>query len=91
MELKNTVLGLELGSTRIKAVLLDKNHQLIASGSYEWENQFVNGVWTYGMDEIHTGVRGCFANLAADVEVKFGQKLTTVGAIGRYDARLSAV
>ena len=58
MELKNTVLGLELGSTRIKAVLLDKNHQLIASGSYEWENQFVNGVWTYGMDEIHTGVRG---------------------------------
>lgn len=82
MELKNTVLGLELGSTRIKAVLLDKNHQLIASGSYEWENQFVNGVWTYGMDEIHTGVRGCFVNLAADVEVKFGQKLTTVGAIG---------
>jgi len=82
MELKNTVLGLELGSTRIKAVLLDEHHLPIASGSFDWENKLVNGIWTYGMDEIHTGIRTCFADLSADVEAKFGQKLTTVGAMG---------
>ena len=82
MELKNTVLGLELGSTRIKAVLLDNNHLPIASGSFDWENQLVDGIWTYAMDTIHTGIRSCFASLAADVEEKFGQKLTTVGAMG---------
>ena len=82
MELKHTVLGLELGSTRIKAVLLDEHHLPIASGSYDWENQLVDGVWTYAMEEVHTGIRGCFASLAADVEAKFGQKLTTVGAMG---------
>ena len=82
MELKNTVLGLELGSTRIKAVLLDENHLPIASGSYDWENQLVDGIWTYGMNEIRAGVQVCFARLVADVEAKFGQKLTTVGAIG---------
>jgi len=82
MELKNTVLGLELGSTRIKAVLLDSNHLPIASGSFDWENQLVDGIWTYAMDTIHTGIRSCFASLAADVEEKFGQKLTTAGAMG---------
>ena len=82
MDLKNTVLGLELGSTRIKAVLLDRDHQLLAAGSYDWENQLVNGVWTYGMDAIHAGIQGCFADLARDVEEKTGQKLTTVGALG---------
>ena len=82
MELKQCVLGLELGSTRIKAVLMDRDHLPIASGSYDWENKLVNGIWTYGMDEVHTGIRGCFADLAADVEAKFGRKLTTVGAMG---------
>ncbi len=82
MELKQCVLGLELGSTRIKAVLLDRSHQPIASGSFDWENKLVGGIWTYDMDEVHTGIRGCFADLAADVEAKFGQKLTTVGAMG---------
>ena len=46
MDLKQTVLGIELGSTRIKAVLLNREHLPIASGSFEWENQFVNGIWT---------------------------------------------
>ena len=82
MELKHTVLGLELGSTRIKAVLLDETHRPIASGSYDWENQLVDGVWTYSLDAAHTGVQACFADLARDVEAKFGQKLTTVGAMG---------
>lgn len=82
MDLKKTVLGLELGSTRIKAVLLDENHQPIAAGSYDWENRLVDGIWTYSMDAIHIGIRSCFAELAMDVENKFGTKLTTVGAMG---------
>ena len=82
MELKNTVLGIELGSTRIKAVLIDEKHIPIAQGDYEWENQLVNGVWTYSMDMVHTGLQTCFANLKADVKAKLGAELTTVGAIG---------
>ena len=82
MELKNTVLGIELGSTRIKAVLIDEKHIPIAQGDYEWENQLVNGVWTYSMDAVHTGLQTCFANLKADVKAKLGAELTTVGAIG---------
>ena len=82
MDLKKTALGLELGSTRIKAVLIDQRHQPIASGSHEWENQLVNGVWTYSMDAIHQGVQACFADLKRDVKEKFGVALTEVGAIG---------
>ena len=82
MVFNKTVLGIELGSTRIKAVLIDERHIPIASGDYEWENQLVNGVWTYSMDMVHTGLQTCFANLKADVKAKFGAELTTVGAIG---------
>ena len=82
MDLKKTALGIELGSTRIKAVLIDENFLPIASGDYEWENQLVNGVWTYSMDAVHTGLRSCFAALKADVKEKYGLELTEVGAIG---------
>ena len=82
MDLTKTALGIELGSTRIKAVLIDENHIPVASGDYEWENQLVNGVWTYSMDAVHIGVRTCFARLRADVTARFGVDLTTVGAIG---------
>ena len=82
MDLTKTILGIELGSTRIKAVLIDDKHLPIASGDFEWENQFVNGIWTYSMDAVHTGIQTCFANLKADVKAKFGVELTTVGAIG---------
>ncbi len=82
MGFNKTVLGIELGSTRIKAVLIDERHIPIASGDYEWENQLVNGVWTYSMDMVHSGLQTCFANLKADVKAKFGAELTTVGAIG---------
>ena len=51
-DLEKAVLGLELGSTRIKAVLIDEDHQPIASGGYAWENVLENGVWTYHMDEV---------------------------------------
>ena len=82
MDLKSTVLGLELGSTRIKAVLLDRSHTPIASGSFAWENKLVDGVWTYDLDDVHAGLQACYADLARDVREKFGQPLTTVGAIG---------
>ena len=82
IDLTKTVLGIELGSTRIKAVLIDDKHLPIASGDYEWENQLVNGVWTYSMEAVHTGLQTCFANLSADVKAKFNTELTTVGAIG---------
>ncbi|MBP3634709.1 MAG: ATPase [Oscillospiraceae bacterium] len=82
MDLKNTVLGIELGSTRIKAVLLDDRHIPVASGSFDWENKLVNGVWTYDMADIHRGLQACFADLAKNVEASFGVKLTTTGAIG---------
>ncbi|MBQ4381547.1 MAG: ATPase [Oscillospiraceae bacterium] len=82
MDLKKTALGIELGSTRIKAVLIDDRHLPIASGDFEWENQLVDGIWTYSMQAIHTGLRACFAALREDVKTHFGQELTTVGAIG---------
>lgn len=82
MKIKNTVLGIELGSTRIKAVLIDENHIPIASGSYEWENQLVNGIWTYSMETVISGIQLCYGELKKDVLAKFGTELTEVGAIG---------
>jgi sugar (pentulose or hexulose) kinase len=82
MDLTKTALGIELGSTRIKAVLIDENHIPVASGDYEWENQLVNGIWTYSMEAVHTGLRACFAALKADLKEEFGAELTTIGAIG---------
>lgn len=82
MNLKETVIGIELGSTRIKAVMLDKSHLPIASGSFEWENRLENGIWTYHYDEILDGLRECFSSLKKDVKDKLGLKLNTTGAIG---------
>ena len=82
MDLTKTVLGIELGSTRIKAVLIDQQHRPIASGDYEWENRLVNGIWTYSMESVHTGLRACVKALKADLKEEFGVDLTTVGAIG---------
>ena len=82
MNLKDTVLGIELGSTRIKAVLIDKSHIPIASGAYEWENKFENGIWTYSIDSVKIGLRTCFSDLKNNFKQKFSFDLTTVGAIG---------
>ena len=82
MDLSKTVLGIELGSTRIKAVLIDEKHRPVASGDFEWENRLKDGIWTYPMDLVHEGLRTCFANLKADVKAKYGAELTTVGALG---------
>lgn len=82
MNFEKTALGIELGSTRVKAVLIDENHVPIASGSYEWENKLVDGIWTYSTQEIHASIKACYASLKNDVKEKFGVTLTKVGAIG---------
>ena len=82
MDLQKLYLGIELGSTRIKAVLIDDTHAPIATGSYTWENDLVDGVWTYPLEKAVTGVRTCYRELRENFESKFGQKLTTLGAIG---------
>lgn len=77
-----TFLGIELGSTRIKACLIDDTYSPIASGSYEWENKLENGYWTYDIEDVHIGVRKAFSSLASDVLTKYGITLTKVAAIG---------
>ena len=77
-----TALGIEFGSTRIKAVLVDDKYDPIASGSYEWENRYENGVWTYSLDDIHKGLQGSYSDLVKDVQEKYGVELTSVGALG---------
>src|SRR4051812_34596220 len=76
-------LGIELGSTRIKAVLLgDSPSVVIASGSHEWENRFVDRMWTYSLEDVETGLRSVYADLAADVDARYGIRLERVGALG---------
>ena len=82
MDFSKTYLGIELGSTRIKGVLIDDHHQVIASGSHSWENSLVDGVWTYELADAVAGVQACYAALKADAEAKFGKPLTEVAAIG---------
>ena len=82
INLEKAVLGIEFGSTRIKAVLIDENHVPIASGAHDWENQLVDGIWTYSLDAIWTGLQDCYANLKKDVQEKFGVGLKKVAAIG---------
>ena len=77
-----TALGIEFGSTRIKAVLVDGNNAPIASGGHEWENRYENGVWTYSLDDIWGGLTDCYASLKADVKEKYGVTLKRLGAIG---------
>ena len=77
-----TALGIEFGSTRIKAVLVDADNAPIASGSYDWENRLENGIWTYHLEDIHAGLQGSYKALAEDVKEKYGVELTSVGALG---------
>ena len=60
LENGEAVLGLEFGSTRIKAVLIDREHRPIASGDFEWENRLEEGIWTYRLDDIWEGLQGCY-------------------------------
>ena len=77
-----TSLGIEFGSTRIKAVLIDFKGKILATGFYDWRNSFVDGIWTYSIDEIHAGLRGCYSSLRKSVQDKYGVNPDTYGAIG---------
>ena len=77
-----TALGIELGSTRIKAVLTAEDGEPLASGSYDWENRLVDGIWTYGLDEVWKGLGESYRSLAASVEDTYGVKLEKVGVLG---------
>ncbi|MGF2146184.1 xylulokinase [Vagococcus fluvialis] len=77
-----TALGIELGSTRIKAVLIDSKMKPIASGSYEWENSLVNDVWTYSLDEVWQGLQASYRNMAIDAFEKYGETIKKIGSIG---------
>lgn len=77
-----TALGIELGSTRIKAVLIDETHAPIAAGEHEWENRLENGVWTYSLDDVWRGIRAAYGALKAELTERYGIKLKKIGAIG---------
>lgn len=77
-----TALGIEFGSTRIKAVLIDENNEVIASGGHDWENRLVNNIWTYDLADVWEGLKDCYGKMAADVKEKYDLTLETVGAIG---------
>ena len=89
IESGNTALGIEFGSTRIKAVLTDGTTAPIAQGSYEWENRLENGIWTYSLEDIWKGLKDCYADLAADVKKQYGLTLKKVGGAGDHPEGLS--
>lgn len=77
-----TALGIELGSTRIKAVLIGEDHAPIASGSHEWENQYEHGIWTYSLEDVWKGLQESYKNLSREVSKKYDVQLKTIGALG---------
>jgi sugar (pentulose or hexulose) kinase len=82
IESGKTALGIEFGSTRIKAVLIGADHRPIASGSHAWENRYENGIWTYSLDDIWAGLQDSYRKLCDEVVVKYNTQLNSVGAIG---------
>jgi sugar (pentulose or hexulose) kinase len=82
IEAGRTALGIELGSTRIKAVLTGADSQPLAVGSSSWENSYVDRMWTYSLEAVWDGVQQCYAALAADVSDRYGVELSTVGGLG---------
>lgn len=82
IEQGKAVLGIEFGSTRIKAVLIDDNKEPIAIGAHDWENSYIDGIWTYSEDEIWQGLQNCYKNLADDVMKKYQVKITKLAGLG---------
>lgn len=82
IESGKAVLGIEFGSTRIKAVLVDEENNPIASGSHEWENRYENNIWTYSLEDIWTGLQDCYSDLLKDVNEQYGVTIKKLGAIG---------
>lgn len=82
IESGKAILGIEFGSTRIKGVLIDPQYNPIASGSYTWENQLVDGLWTYSIEEIWHGLQECYKDLSANVQKEYGVQIKSFASIG---------
>ena len=82
IETGKAILGIELGSTRIKAVLIDQENKPIAQGNHTWENQLVDGLWTYSIEAIWSGLQDCYADLRSNVKNLYGIEIETLAAIG---------
>ena len=82
IEAGKAILGIELGSTRIKAVLINQENKPIAQGSHTWENQLVDGLWTYSIEAIWSGLQDCYADLRTNVKNAYGIEIETLAAIG---------
>lgn len=82
IESGKAILGIEFGSTRIKAVLIDTDNNPIAQGSFEWENQLVDGLWTYSIDTIWKGLQDCYADLRKNVKAEYDCEIKQLSAIG---------
>lgn len=82
IEAGKAILGIEFGSTRIKAVLIDQENKPIAQGSHTWENQLVDGLWTYSIEAIWAGLQDCYADLRANVKSQYGIEIENLAAIG---------
>ena len=82
IEAGKAILGIEFGSTRIKAVLIDEDNKPIAQGSHEWENQLVDGLWTYSTEAIWYGLQDCYADLRKDVQKQYDCEIEALAAIG---------
>jgi sugar (pentulose or hexulose) kinase len=82
IESGKAILGIEFGSTRIKAVLIDEENKPIAQGSHEWENQLIDGLWTYSIEAILYGLQDCYANLRADVRKQYDTEIEILAGIG---------
>jgi sugar (pentulose or hexulose) kinase len=82
IEAGKAILGIEFGSTRIKAVLIDQNNNPIAQGSHTWENQLVDGLWTYSTEAIWYGLQDCYADLLKNVLAQYEVEIETLAAIG---------
>ncbi|MBR0098743.1 MAG: ATPase, partial [Treponema sp.] len=82
IESGNAIVGIEFGSTRIKAVLIDSTNAPAAQGSHTWENSLIDGIWTYSQEEIITGLQSAYADLKRDVKEKYGIALKKIRALG---------
>ncbi|MBQ4229205.1 MAG: ATPase, partial [Bacteroidaceae bacterium] len=82
IETGKAILGIEFGSTRIKAVLIDEDNKPIAQGAFEWENQLADGLWTYSIELIWKGLQDCYIDLRKDVLRQYGCEIENLAAIG---------
>lgn len=76
------VIGIELGSTRIKAVMIDENAKVLAEGGFEWENQYIDGYWTYALEDVWKGLQGCYRELNENYKTKYSEDIKEVDSLG---------